>query len=280
MKKHKRKIILGLIIAAALAIAFICGGAPKKDRENQENSKVSIEATDNILVTESEKSKDKSETKQNSDLPLNEDGNVENTKGSSAEKEKIQENAPKNTGDISLDNSKKDVQNDKDDEPEQSEPTPSHKAEIALNTNSAVTDKELTCTLSVRCDTVLQNISHLDNSKLDIIPKDGVIYEERTVTFYEGESVFNLLLREMKKNKIHLEFENTPIYESAYIEGIGNLYEFDCGELSGWMYKVNGSFPNYGCSQYKLQDGDKVEWVYTCDLGKDVGGDYSQRNGK
>ena len=38
------------------------------------------------------------------------------------------------------------------------------------------------------------------------------------------------------------------------------------------MYKVNGVFPNYGCSKYTLKNGDVVEWVYTCDLGRDVGG--------
>lgn len=37
------------------------------------------------------------------------------------------------------------------------------------------------------------------------------------------------------------------------------------------MYAVNGWFPNYGCSQYALQDGDTVTWVYTCELGRDVG---------
>ena len=46
------------------------------------------------------------------------------------------------------------------------------------------------------------------------------------------------------------------------------------------MYKVNGWFPNYGCSRYQLKSGDKVEWVYACDLGVDVGGNYSARNGK
>ncbi len=40
------------------------------------------------------------------------------------------------------------------------------------------------------------------------------------------------------------------MYNSYYVEGIGNLYEFDCGKESGWMYKVNGRFPNYGCSSY------------------------------
>ena len=143
--------------------------------------------------------------------------------------------------------------------------------------NTVISDKKLTCTLSVRCDTILNNIAWLDKGKIDIVPKDGVIFAEKTVTFYEGESVFNLLVREMKRNKIHMEFENTPIYNSAYIEGIANLYEFDCGELSGWMYKVNDWFPNYGCSRYQLKAGDRVEWVYTCDLGNDVGGYYAAK---
>lgn len=65
------------------------------------------------------------------------------------------------------------------------------------------------------------------------------------------------------------------------------LDEFSCGALSGWMYRVNGEFPNYGCSRYRLSDGDKIEWVYTCNLGKDVGcewmsgeGPVSQRPGE
>jgi hypothetical protein len=45
------------------------------------------------------------------------------------------------------------------------------------------------------------------------------------------------------------------------------------------MYKVNGWFPNYGCSRYGLKDGDVICWVYTCDLGKDIGGGYSTGNG-
>ena len=46
----------------------------------------------------------------------------------------------------------------------------------------------------------------------------------------------------------------------------------DCGGSSGWMYSVNGWFPNYGCSQYVLQPGDVLCLLYTCDLGKDIGG--------
>ena len=132
--------------------------------------------------------------------------------------------------------------------------------------------KDLTCTLSVTCKTILDNMDNFNKDKLEVLPKDGIIYKTRKVTFYEGESVFDVLLRELKNNKIHMEFEMTPIYNSNYIEGIHNLYEFDCGELSGWMYKVNSWFPNYGCSRYALKDGDVVEWIYTCDLGRDIGG--------
>ena len=68
-----------------------------------------------------------------------------------------------------------------------------------------------------------------------------------------------------------MEASYTAMYESYYVEGINHLYEFDGGELSGWMYKVNGQFPNYGCSSYTVKAGDVIVWLYTCDLGKDVG---------
>lgn len=131
--------------------------------------------------------------------------------------------------------------------------------------------KTYTCTFSIECSTILNNLPYLDPDKLELIPSNGVILPPTEVTFFEGESVFDVLLRVCKENGIHLEFAWTPIYNSAYIEGIYNLYEFDCGELSGWMYRVNGWYPNYGCSRYQLSDGDTVEWRFTCDLGDDVG---------
>ena len=132
--------------------------------------------------------------------------------------------------------------------------------------------KTYTCTFSIECSTILNNLEQLDPEKLEMVPSGGTILAKTTVTFYEGESVFDVLQRVCKEKGIHLESSWTPIYNSAYIEGIHNLYEFDCGALSGWMYRVNGWYPNYGCSRYQLKDGDVVEWRYTCDLGNDVGG--------
>ncbi len=156
------------------------------------------------------------------------------------------------------------------------EPVPEGKPEPVEWQDTEVDKKQaLTATLSVSAATILNHLDMFDEDKLEVLPKDGIIFKAREVTFYEGESVFDVLLREMKKAKIHMEFEMTPVYNSNYIEGINNIYEFDCGELSGWMYKVNSWFPNYGSSRYLLQDGDVIEWVYTCDLGRDVGGDNS-----
>ena len=135
--------------------------------------------------------------------------------------------------------------------------------------------KSYTCTFSIECSTILNNLGLLDPEKLEMVPSGGVILQKTTVTFYEGESVFDVLQRICKEKGIHMEASWTPIYNSAYVEGIHNLYEFDCGALSGWMYKVNGWYPNYGCSRYQLKQGDVVEWRYTCDLGNDVGGGYA-----
>mgnify|MGYP004508198805 CR=1 FL=1 len=137
-----------------------------------------------------------------------------------------------------------------------------------------VPEEVLHATLSVTCAVLVGNTA-LDSEKAALVPADGVIFPAASVEFYPGESVFNLLSREMRKNGIHMEFKSSAAYRTAYVEGIGNLYEFDAGELSGWMYRVNGSFPNKGCSSYLLSDGDTVEWVYTCDLGKDVGAEQT-----
>ena len=157
----------------------------------------------------------------------------------------------------------------------QTDPVPEGKPIPVEPEDVEIGDAEYTCTLSISCATILDNLDLCDPEKVELVPAGGWILQPMTVTFYEGESVFNVLQRTCKQQKIHMEFSNTPIYNSAYIEGIHNLYEFDVGNLSGWMYKVNDWFPNYGCSRYQLKDGDVIEWVYTCDLGYDVGGGYA-----
>lgn len=126
-----------------------------------------------------------------------------------------------------------------------------------------------TCTLSVDCISVYNNPDMLKSDKRDVIPDGGIIYSERTVSFTEGESVFDVLRREMTNNGIPLEFVYTPMYDSVYIEGINNLYEFDCGSRSGWIYRVNGQKMNVGSSQCIVKQGDIIRIYYTCNFSEE-----------
>ncbi len=151
------------------------------------------------------------------------------------------------------------------------EPVPEGKPEPVEPEDAVINKDDVhTCTLTIDCKTIFDNMDDFDEKKIEILPKDGIILEKTEVTYSSGESVFDILLRETKNRHIHMEYSFTPLYNSSYIEGIANLYEYDCGELSGWMYLVNGWSPNYGLSRYQVSDGDNIEIRYTCDLGADL----------
>ena len=138
-----------------------------------------------------------------------------------------------------------------------------------------ITPESETVKISIRCDTVLLNYADLDPAlqSEEFVPPDGVILPETEYVLREGDTVFDILDRAVRYNKIQMEFQGADknSYGSVYVRGIHYLYEFSCGPLSGWMYRVDGEFPNYGCSKYILHDGQVIEWVYTCSLGSDVG---------
>lgn len=154
----------------------------------------------------------------------------------------------------------------------QTAPVPEGKPAPVEPQEAEVTEEKATCTLVIRCDVLVDQLDKLPEEKRGLVPADGLILPPEEVEFQEGESVFSLLERVTKEKKIHLEFTKTTVYNSAYIEGIGNLYELDAGPLSGWLYQVNGWFPGYGSSRYQIQKGDQIEWRYSCDLGRDIGG--------
>lgn len=238
--KNKRLIIAAAILVV-LVVAFIWG-SPKE-----------VVPMDSDVVANEDLPEDNQDTpiENEEPVPVEEEDKVE------PEEEPEHEEEPTKTD-------KKDKY--------QTDPVPEGKPEPKEPEHKEVIkEKELTVTLTVTAKTILNNLDLFNEEKIELLPEDGIIYPNTTVTFYEGESVIDVLLREMKNNKIHMEFIMTPIYNSHYIEGINNIYEFDCGELSGWMYKVNSWFPNYGMSRYKLEDGDEIELIYTCDLGKDIG---------
>ena len=104
----------------------------------------------------------------------------------------------------------------------------------------------------------------------------GYVLSPTKVEITEGESVWDVLKREMDRRNIEYDYVYTEKYNSVYVEWIAGDGEFDHGSGSGWMYNVNGWYPNYGASVYKLSDGDVVQWRYTTNLGADLGEDISK----
>lgn len=283
--KNNKILVLGIVLA--LMASFFWNDIKEIGKEEakekaqqkyeevlkeQEDKQEEVKQTEKDKQLEIDKEKEKQEALKKEEEKKLEIAKAEALKKQEIEKEKLkkeEEEAKKYKEEII----KKDQENIEKKDKYLTDPVPAGKPKpVEWQDISIDKTKTLTCTLSIRCDTILNNMEKLDPAKMEVLPSDGTIYAKKEVVFHPGESVFDVLLREVQTNKIHMEYEMTPIYNSNYIEGIHNLYEFDCGELSGWMYKVNGWFPNYGCSRYVLKDKDVIEWVYTCDLGRDVGG--------
>ncbi len=128
--------------------------------------------------------------------------------------------------------------------------------------NSA--DKEKTApvgtvTLTIRCDTIVGAGNN------EYVPADGVILDTTDFVIEKNDTVYDILTEAARKYNIQLESRS-----GGYISGINYLYEFDYGDLSGWIYHVNGEAPFVMCSEYELSDGDRIEWLYTCELGNDL----------
>ncbi|MBR2405792.1 MAG: DUF4430 domain-containing protein [Clostridia bacterium] len=116
-------------------------------------------------------------------------------------------------------------------------------------------------TLSIRCDAIPdKSAAH--------VPDDGVLLPTTTVSIAEGDTVYSVLRAVAAENRLHLETSGAAGAE--YVQGIGNIYEFDFGDLSGWTYTVNGEKTLKSCGEYRLSPGDTVEWLYTCNLGDDL----------
>ena len=117
-------------------------------------------------------------------------------------------------------------------------------------------------TMTIRCDTVV------GRSDAEHIPSDGIILEAVELEIQDGDTVYSILTEAARRYNIQVE--NNGSSDMAYIVGINYLYELDFGDLSGWVYHVNGQEASVGCSDYLLSDGDVIEWHYTCQLGEDV----------
>ena len=127
-------------------------------------------------------------------------------------------------------------------------------------------------TMEIRCDTIA------GKSDSEHIPADGVILPPVAFDIEVGDTVFDILTEAAQTYGIQIENKGSAgsAHGMVYISGINYIYEFDFGDLSGWVYHVNGITPSKSCGEYELSDGDRIEWLYTCEIGHDLNEVYEE----
>lgn len=216
------------LISALMAVSMTaCSNAQKKDTKDQ--AQITTAAKENATQTEAAKTISK--------------------------KEKNEKKKDKKKSQKSKKNSKK-TKNSTAKKKETSTTTASKNESTVQTAENQTTEakQEQSCEFLISCKTVLSNKSALQSNYQ--VPAGGKIYEKK-MEFEEGDTVMDVL----KRTGVDIDVSK------GYVAGIDGLYEFDCGKNSGWMYRVNGKFPNYMAGKCKLHDGDKVEWLYTCVRG-------------
>jgi hypothetical protein len=99
---------------------------------------------------------------------------------------------------------------------------------------------------------------------------EGVILPKTEVEIKKGDTVLSITRRVLDSKGIDYKIR------SGYVVGIDGQNEFDKGPTSGWMFSVNGDFPGIGPGSVTVEDGDYIQWLYTTNLGEDIGNIYEE----
>lgn len=253
------------LISVIMAVSMTaCSNTQKKDTKDQ--AQVTTAAKENKTQTEAakttskkdkknEKKKDKKKASKKKSQKNKKNSKKTNTKTAKKKKTTTKTTAKKKT--TKKKNTKEKTTKTKNTKDKTKTTTADSKTEATtqeVKNESTEAKKEQSCEFLISCKTVLSNKSALQSNYQ--VPSGGKIYE-KTMKFEEGDTVMDVL----KRTGVDIDVSK------GYVAGIDGLYEFDCGKSSGWMYRVNGKFPNYMAGKCKLHDGDKVEWLYTCVRG-------------
>lgn len=126
-------------------------------------------------------------------------------------------------------------------------------------------EQVINITIAIDCKTILDNLDDLEKGYKDYVPKNGMILDSVTLKIKKNSSVLDVLETVNQKYNLNLKDRKSPY--GTYVYGIGNIEEKICGQTSGWIYSVNGVFPGQSASSYRLKDGDKIKWRFTCKPG-------------
>lgn len=93
-----------------------------------------------------------------------------------------------------------------------------------------------------------------------------------TYTVNSNSTVKEVIAKALEENKMSYSNPTGNYIESITYNGI-TLAEFTNGPKSGWMYTLNGSYPNLGVAEQFVDNGDEIIFHYTDDYTKEEGSD-------
>lgn len=126
-------------------------------------------------------------------------------------------------------------------------------------------EQTINVTIAIDCKTILDNLDDLNPGYKEYLPQNGIILDTISLKIKKDNTVLDVLKTVDQNYKLNLKTRKSSF--GIYVYGIGNIEEKVCGKTSGWMYSVNGSFPGKSASSYRLKEGDKIKWRFTCKPG-------------
>lgn len=240
MLKIKRK--LSLALAVILIISIFAGCAAQKAETDSTKDDTTITQT---VSAETEQTSQKGNESETTDKQVEDttDKTTESNSASSAskEKEKEKEKTTSKSSGAAKTTQKKTTQ---------------ATAKTTKKPESTVS----TCTLTIECTAVLDNMSSLKAGHEKYVPDDGYILSNKKMTVSKGNTVYDVLKEACSENGIRLTASNSTF--GIYVSGINNIDEKDCGKNSGWTYWVNGNMPMVTCGKYTVNNGDEIKFSY------------------
>ena len=146
------------------------------------------------------------------------------------------------------------------------------KAEITVTVLLPV-GKDITVTFSLLGDSVHGDSGDKHTLADGNLEKwiDGV-----TVTVDNNATVLDVITKALG-SKYVIENETGNYIQSITPKDSKALGEFTNGNLSGWMYTLNGVHPNLGVAQQYLNEGDVIVFHYTDDYAKEYEADNNKK---
>lgn len=238
MLKTKRK--LSLALAVILIISIFAGCSAQKAETDSIKDDTTITQT---VSAETEQTSQKGNESETTDKQVKDttDKTTQSNSASSASKEKKKEQTTSKSSGASKTTQKKTTQTT---------------AKTTKKPESTVS----TCTLTIECTAVLDNMSSLKAGHEKYVPDDGYILSNKKMTVSKGDTVYDVLKEACSENGIRLTASNSTF--GIYVSGINNIDEKDCGKNSGWTYWVNGNMPMVTCGKYTVNNGDEIKFSY------------------